>query len=166
MDDSIEVFMEDYTNSLKDVKKDAFPISLTYHPGKMVSDEKVFLNISSHVSTKDTKKLIEAHGCLMVLAWILFANVGMFTAKFCKKILPGKQILKADIWFRAHQGCMILAIMLSLAGASILWVDRGVKPLKLDNLKNNPHSALGMAVICTAVVQPVMAFFRPSPKNN
>ena len=151
-----------------DLDKDAYPVTLAMHNAKhaMVSEEKVFLNISSHISTKDTKPLIRAHGCLMVLAWILFANVGMFTSKFCKKILPGKQILKADVWFRVHQGCMTLALILSIAGATILWVDRGVKPLKLENLKNNPHSALGMVVICAAVIQPVIAFFRPSPNNK
>ena len=153
-------------SSWDDLQKDGFPIALTMHTEKMVSEEKVFLNISSHVDTKDTKAIIRAHGCLMVLAWILFANVGMFTAKFCKKIFPGKQILKADIWFRIHQGCMTLALVLSLAGASLLWVDRGVKPLKLESLKINPHSALGMAVICIAVVQPVIAFFRPSLDNK
>ena len=146
--------------------ENSFPVALALHTAKVVSEEKVLLNISSQATSKDTRAIIQAHGCLMVLAWILFANIGMFTAKFCKKMLPRMKIFGADVWFRIHQLCMSMVITLSMAGASILWVDRGVEPLQWDNIKNNPHSALGMAAICIGLIQPVIAFFRPSPDHK
>ena len=59
-----------------------------------------------------------------------------------------------------------MVVLLSIAGFVVIWIDRGITPLKWDSIKHNPHSALGMTVICLALVQPVVAFFRPSPNHK
>ena len=141
-----------------------FPYSPSYHQkSKVISANKIFLNVSSHIKTKGGRAAVRAHGCMMVISWILLINVGMFTAKFCKKMLPETKILGAQVWFRIHQGCMFAGIAFSLIAVAVLFADRGIEPLKWAAVKINPHSALGLTAICLGLIQPIIALLRPKP---
>ncbi|PFX26311.1 putative ferric-chelate reductase 1 [Stylophora pistillata] len=73
--------------------------------------------------------LVQAHGCLMVIAWIGFASIGMFIARHMKVLFGQKVLLGTKMWFTE-------------AGA---------------------HPITGILVLVLAVIQPIMAAFRPHP---
>ena len=58
---------------------------IQYHTATGLTGEKVNLGDFSQVSG-DKATLVKLHACLMVIAWLLFANVGTFWARYCKDL--------------------------------------------------------------------------------
>ena len=56
-------------------------------------------------------------------------------------------------------------VLLTLIGFIVIVVDKGGEPLKIENVKLNSHPAFGLIVLLTALIQPLMAAFRPSPAH-
>ena len=73
-------------------------------------------------------------------------------------MLQGKQILKADVWFRIHQICMVLAVTFSLAGIIPILIEKKLEPIKDQKY----HPLLGLTVLVVAFIQPIIAFLRPA----
>jgi len=105
----------------------------------------------------DKGTLIKLHASFMVLSWLLFANLGTFVARYCKNIFMNKQIKGADVWFRIHQTCMTLCVLLCVAGVIPVIIDKKLKPIADEKL----HPLLGLTVLIIAFLQPIIAFFRP-----
>ena len=106
----------------------------------------------------------QVHGSLMILAWVMFASIGMLTARYGKVIdknLAGKQI-----WFRVHQLCMIMTWILTVSSVIIIFIEKGTDPLKWSSIKNNAHSLIGLITSILCFIQPFMAFVRPDPDHD
>ena len=71
-----------------------------------------------------------------------------------------------DLWFRLHQLFMSFTVLSTIAGIVVIAIDRGNAPLSLEQVKKNPHPALGMVCIITAFIQPLMALLRPHPESD
>jgi hypothetical protein len=78
---------------------------------------------------------------------------------FVNLYLQGRQLLGKDAWFRLHQLCMSLALILTLVGLIPLLVDKGVEPLT----EGVAHAIVGLVTVLLGFVQPVLAFFRCAP---
>jgi len=50
--------------------------------------------------------------------------------------------------------------ILSVTSIIIILSDKGLEPLGLERVKENPHAAIGLASFLLAFIQPFMAFFR------
>nr|XP_022294927.1 putative ferric-chelate reductase 1 homolog [Crassostrea virginica] len=74
--------------------------SLQYHKERSVSGEKVDLQSNVVVVEEPPSRLLLIlHGVFMVLAWMFFAPVGIFTAKFFR---TNKAICGQKLWFQVN----------------------------------------------------------------
>ena len=110
-------------------------------------------------STSNSKTLILIHGAFMIVAWIGAASIGIFAAKFMRKLWAGKQLFGKDIWFIVHQFVMSLAWVLTIAAVIIIIVD-------VRAWRTSVHSVVGIITTVLCFVQPFMAIFRPAPESE
>lgn len=109
---------------------------------------------------KDSSKT-SAHGALMVIAWIGFASLGIFMARYMKVAFGDKEMLGTKIWFTFHRSFMLLTVVLTIISVILVFVDVGGW-----SYGAGAHSYTGIIVVLLAVIQPIMALFRPSPGDE
>ena len=61
---------------------------------------------------------------------------------------------------------MSCTVLSTIAGIVVIAIDRGSVPLSLEQVKKNPHPALGLVCVITAFIQPLMALLRPHPESD
>uniref|UniRef100_A0A8C1I7X6 Ferric-chelate reductase 1b n=1 Tax=Cyprinus carpio TaxID=7962 RepID=A0A8C1I7X6_CYPCA len=88
--------------------------------------------------------LMKYHGAFMLIAWTSTVSAGVIMARYFKPNWPERNILGQKVWFQvgaldSNQYC-------------ILYPQRA-----------GIHPYLGCVVMALAVIQPVMALFRPAP---
>ena len=93
-----------------------------------------------------------AHGSLMTLAWGLLLPAGSLVPRCWKAALPDGK------WYRLHRNVQVLGVLLSVAG---LVVSIAMNHPMAGHF-NSLHKALGLAVSIAALVQPLLAVFRPA----
>lgn len=106
-----------------------------------------------------TRNWIMVHGSFMIVAWVGATSIGVFSARFMKKLWIGKQVFGKDIWFIVHQVSMSLTWILTISAVIIIWIDVG-------EWKTSPHSLLGIIATSLCFIQPLTAFFRPAPTDD
>jgi len=111
--------------------------------------------------TKPSATNVIVHGCLMVIAWICFASSGIFIARFTRPLGGDESCLGKRIWFQSHRVCMVTALLLTIAGIIVIFVHK-----KAWSEGAGAHPILGLVVSLLAVVQPIMAAFRPHPDEE
>lgn len=106
-----------------------------------------------------SQTLLMLHGSFMIIAWIGATSIGVFSARFMKRVWIGKQLFGKDIWFVVHQFLMCLTWILTIAGVIIIWIDEG-------EWDTTTHSLLGIVATVLCFLQPIVGFFRPAPDND
>ena len=148
---------------------------------KIAAAEPVSLKNVSTVGLK-SDLLVKLHGLFMLVAWLGCAGAGMMMARYFKQtwkvkifvikteshllLFQGKPIFGADRWFQAHRVFMVSAVILTLAAVVLIVAEVGVSPLGLQHLKKNAHPAIGLVCVILALIQPIMAAFRPHPGDD
>lgn len=107
---------------------------------------------------KVSRTLILLHGCFMIVAWIGSTSIGIFSARYFKKIWGGKQLFGKDIWFVVHHAAMSLTWLLTISAVTIIWIELG-------EWRTSPHSVLGIIATVLCFIQPFTAFVRPGPND-
>ncbi|XP_056017910.1 putative ferric-chelate reductase 1 isoform X2 [Ostrea edulis] len=113
--------------------------------------------------------LIKVHACLMILAWIFCTGVGLVFARFYKPVWSERTILGLKVWFQFHRGLMVTTLVLTLVGFIIIFVEvNGYSQISapMDKTYLKSHPILGIIVTILVVINPVMALFRPGPKDK
>jgi hypothetical protein len=142
--------------------------TVSYHTntGRIAAEKPVSLATVQNIGSK-SELLIQLHGVLLVVAWLGCGGTGMLLARYYKKTWVGRKITGKDPWFVLHRILMILTVSLSLLALVFAAVFLGgFDSLAWSNVKNNPHPATGMAVLVLALLNPVMAIFRPHPGTS
>ena len=116
------------------------------------------------VSDKQIK--FEVHGILMLIAWGLFAPLGLVVARYGKPA-AAPAALKASAtdaappapappatWFVVHRACMYSAVVITLV-ASIISLST------VEEHVNDAHKKIGVILTSVMLIQPVNAYFRP-----
>jgi len=140
--------------------------NLNYHSDKVVSAKPLNLKSFKSVELQAKGWMAQIHGFLMILAWMGSAASGMMLARYFKKTWRSVRPFDKDLWFRLHQLFMSFTVLSTIAGIVVIAIDRGNAPLSLEQVKKNPHPALGMVCIITAFIQPLMALLRPHPESD
>ena len=99
----------------------------------------------------------------MIIAWLASAPYGMLMARYYKQTWISVKPFGKDLWFRVHQVCMGLVVILTFLSFFIMLAVKKGAPFDPEALRINPHAAVGVACVAGAVVQPIMAYFRPHP---
>jgi len=123
------------------------------------SPEKVQVDdIGTLSAQKEGPEMIQAHGCLMVIAWVGFASIGIFMARYMKVAFGEKVLLGTKMWFTFHRSLMILTVLFTIVSIIIIFVHAG-----RWTKEAGAHPITGIIVLVLAVIQPIMALFRPHP---
>lgn len=106
--------------------------------------------------------LAKIHGCFMVLAWLGFASIGITTARFFKKSLPG-EICGKPSWFAIHRFCMASVVVLFVLATIFIFVHARRYIAPSEGSIKFTHAILGTLVVVLGLVNVIMALFRPHP---
>uniref|UniRef100_A0A8C2GLT1 Ferric-chelate reductase 1b n=2 Tax=Cyprinus carpio TaxID=7962 RepID=A0A8C2GLT1_CYPCA len=102
--------------------------------------------------------LIKYHGAFMLIAWTSTVSAGVIMARYFKPDWPERNILGQKVWFQLHRMLMTITVLLTLVGFVLPFMYRGGW-----SKRAGIHPYLGCVVMTLAVIQPVMALFRPAP---
>jgi len=113
------------------------------------------------------KSVFLTAGCLMVFAWMFCASIGIFLARFYKPVWPNSKVCSEKVWFTFHRTCMVLAVLFCAAGFIVIFVEVQ-EWSELDGHTNwqKAHPYLGCIVTFLALLNPIMAVFRPHPEDK
>ncbi|XP_012938630.1 ferric-chelate reductase 1 [Aplysia californica] len=137
-----------------------------------VSSKKIsFLSVNE--VTKGTYSyyniLVKAHGSIMIVAWIIFANSGTFVARRGRSLLAGVKPGGKDAWFQVHRFTMSMTAFLTVVGFIIIVVhSQGhlLIPQGDGYYYRMLHSPLGLLLLVLTLVNASMATFRPEPSSS
>lgn len=109
-------------------------------------------------------KMARAHAILMMIAWMICANIGVVTARHYKPLWPDSTIQGKAVWFQVHRFMMVAALLLTSLGIILIFV-------AVDGFSSNAgaHPYIGLVVTGLTFYNPVLAFYRPagnSPKRK
>ncbi|CAK9291487.1 unnamed protein product [Gordionus sp. m RMFG-2023] len=111
--------------------------------------------------------LTKLHGIFMLIGWIFLVSVATLYARHLKLFCPQKTYCGGlKLWFVIHRSFNILAVILIIIATILIFVRiRGwsYNPLYLPNKVPLAHSITGILAIIFAVIQPIIAYFRPHP---
>jgi len=155
------------TENFRDLDKEWFLLgaigplsgnSIGEHNKRQASSSKIIVTQGGDVRGDGIQTNILVHGILMTLAWILFAFVGLFTARYMRQVWEPTELLGKKAWFTVHRTLMTITVLLTVAATILIFVHR-----KGWSSNAGRHPYCGIIAIAFAVVQPIMAAFRPHP---
>ncbi|XP_076462807.1 putative ferric-chelate reductase 1 [Babylonia areolata] len=138
------------------------------HTYRSVSSHKVSLRaVGSFETQKLSDALIHAHGCLMMIAWLTVTSIGVIIARHYKGLLQGTQLRGKDVWFQVHRVLMALCVLLTVSGVVIIFVEVGGyrEITSRTDMFSLMHPILGLIVTALAILNPIIALFRPTPSS-
>ncbi|XP_060081001.1 putative ferric-chelate reductase 1 homolog [Ylistrum balloti] len=106
---------------------------------------------------------------LMIIAWILCTGIGIVAARYYKPVWTATNVMGQRIWFQIHRTCMVTALVLTLIGFVIIFVEAGgySQIPKIEGKEYlQAHPPLGIIVTILAIINPIMSIFRPGPKDE
>ncbi|KAH3870769.1 hypothetical protein DPMN_033959 [Dreissena polymorpha] len=131
----------------------------------LVSDQVADFQAIQEIGGTSTKiTLIKVHGILMVIAWMLLASFGIFSARFYKDVWPeGFEWCSQKRWFVIHRACMVTVFLLTAASFVVIFVYvKGYAQITGSNFEKS-HPIIGIVVMALTLINPIMALFRPHP---
>ncbi|KAL4635095.1 putative ferric-chelate reductase 1 isoform X1 [Arapaima gigas] len=105
--------------------------------------------------------IMKFHGVFMLIAWMTTASTGVIFARYFKHDWPSSALFGQAVWFQVHRTLMILTLLLCALGFIFPFVYRGGW-----SRRAGAHPYLGCIVMALAVLQPLMAAFRPPPDST
>ncbi|XP_076331986.1 putative ferric-chelate reductase 1 homolog [Tachypleus tridentatus] len=129
------------------------------HVERVVSKNPVNLTLITVVAGGQVPLFIKLHGTFMVVAWIGFVSLAILMARYYKQVWQAKTLCMVKIWFAIHRFLMLLSLSLMIVGFVLIFVHvEG-----WSQVAPNPHPILGCVTTGLALIQPIMALFRPKP---
>ncbi|XP_049736234.1 ferric-chelate reductase 1 [Elephas maximus indicus] len=100
--------------------------------------------------------LLKVHGALMFVAWMTTASIGVLIARFFKPVWSKTFFFGEAAWFQVHRMLMITTSALTCVAFVLPFMYRGGWSRHAGY-----HPYLGCMVMTLAVLQPLLAAFRP-----
>lgn len=111
--------------------------------------------------SSSNKTNIIVHGSLMIIAWMCFAATGMFIARYTKPVAKDSTLFGEKVWFQCHRICMVLTLLLTVISFIIIFAH-----IKGWSESAKAHPVTGCITTLLAIIQPIMAAFRPHPDGD
>ncbi|XP_072173088.1 putative ferric-chelate reductase 1 [Diadema setosum] len=146
-------------------KANSFSGSIGFHQNfYCVSEDLVLANSTSAEAEEESPVLMQIHGCLMIIAWMGFASIGITVARFFKPMWPNSTLCGEKVWFSIHRTCMLSAFGLFIMGFIIIFVHVGGIIGRNEEVgRLFAHTICGILATACGVINPIMAIFRPHP---
>uniref|UniRef100_A0A2K5KKF7 Ferric-chelate reductase 1 n=1 Tax=Cercocebus atys TaxID=9531 RepID=A0A2K5KKF7_CERAT len=100
--------------------------------------------------------LLKVHGALMFVAWMTTVSIGVLVARFFKPVWSKAFFLGEAAWFQVHRMLMFTTTALTCIAFVLPFIYRGGWSRRAGY-----HPYLGCIVMTLAVLQPLLAVFRP-----
>ena len=112
--------------------------------------------------------LSNAHGTVMVIAWITFASTGILFARYGRLLYFGAhtKFLGELIWFQIHRFALCMAAVSTLLGFFLILAELQGQWVDLNSGHLTAHSILGVIIVCCAQIQVWMSLFRCHPNTR
>ncbi|CAF3295564.1 unnamed protein product [Rotaria socialis] len=109
-----------------------------------------------------------AHGTVMILAWMVFASTAVLFARYGRRLRFGSndELFGEKIWFQVHRLIACLTTVLTLLGFFFILVFAAGGWVESDEQPAFQHSVLGGIIVCCALLQAWMALFRCHPDGS
>jgi len=103
-----------------------------------------------------------AHGALMFTAWGILVPLAVLSAvnKNNLSFFQDVKVMGMPLWFATHRTFNYLAVMLTIIGFFI-----AIDMTNVDHFSFT-HAKIGLVVFIFALLQPVIAYFRPHPPKK
>uniref|UniRef100_A0A8D0MX58 Ferric-chelate reductase 1 n=1 Tax=Sus scrofa TaxID=9823 RepID=A0A8D0MX58_PIG len=99
--------------------------------------------------------ILKVHGALMFVAWMTTVSIGVLIARFFKPVWP-KPLFGDAAWFQVHRGLMLTTSAFTFIAFLLPFIYR-----RGWNWHAGYHPFLGCTVMILAVLQLLLAAFRP-----
>nr|CAH8876255.1 unnamed protein product [Trichobilharzia regenti] len=109
--------------------------------------------------------IAKTHGCLMVLAWVLCASIGIILARYYKDVWPNSGLLGERVWFQSHR--ILQGICVGLTCISIILIFIYCEGYsQATAYPYYIHPILGLIVFSLALINPFIALCRCNPAHE
>ncbi|CAG5120773.1 unnamed protein product, partial [Candidula unifasciata] len=109
--------------------------------------------------------LVKAHGCLMVITWVLAASIGLTMARFFKKMWPDSKFGGVKIWFAVHRVAMVAAFVLGITAFILIFIQVKGYSETSGPAYMKAHPVLGIMVTALLFINPFMSLLRCAPDH-
>ncbi|CAF2646719.1 unnamed protein product [Rotaria sp. Silwood2] len=110
--------------------------------------------------------LLRAHGIIMLFIWMLFVPTGILIARYFRPSWPKRRLCATPVWFVIHQVVMVFAATMTLIAFTLILIFKRGTWVSQSLSREFAHSIMGLLVISTAIIQPVMAAVRCHPDHQ
>lgn len=131
----------------------------------IASPKKVNFNQYDNIGDRARYPLVKAHGCLMILAWVFFASIGLLMTKYYKTMWPNQRMYEQKYWFVAHFNCMAMVFLVTVIGIILIFIEADGWSIAPD-LPQRAHPILGIIIFICIIINPILALLRPSEDNK
>uniref|UniRef100_A0A0B7BD10 Cytochrome b561 domain-containing protein n=1 Tax=Arion vulgaris TaxID=1028688 RepID=A0A0B7BD10_9EUPU len=131
----------------------------------LASAERVDFSRSHDSHDRARYSLAKAHGCLMILAWIFFASIGLLLTKYYKPMWPNNRMFDHKYWFLGHFNCMATMFIITIIAIILIFVEAGGYSQAPD-LPQKAHPILGIIILICIIINPILALIRPSEESK
>ncbi|XP_002731698.1 ferric-chelate reductase 1-like [Saccoglossus kowalevskii] len=126
----------------------------------VASKSKIDLTQTTIVSAGTRNPGKKIHGLFMMLGWVICASSALILARYYKPMWPNTKIFGKPIWFQVHRALMVSATICTCAGFIAIFITVGGW---VTSILENVHAVIGIIVTALALINPIMALFRPGP---
>ncbi|XP_041360085.1 putative ferric-chelate reductase 1 [Gigantopelta aegis] len=131
----------------------------------LVSPGKISLQRNADVSGRASYPLVKAHACLMIMAWIFCASIGLLLTKYYKPMWPNKRFYDTRYWFLGHFNLMAFCFLLVVIAFILIFIEAGGYSNAPD-LPQKAHPILGIIIFVCILINPIIALIRPSEDHK
>ncbi|XP_062597599.1 ferric-chelate reductase 1-like [Saccostrea cucullata] len=129
----------------------------------IVSSEPVDLQKHSNIQGKAVYFLVKVHGCLMVIAWVCLASIGIIAVRYYKTVWLEETCMRERIWYQSHKFCMITLFLCVMVGIILIFVEiQGYSQIDGKTF-HQAHPIMGLIVTLFTIANPIIAILRPLP---
>ena len=114
---------------------------------------KLMVSLLLFIKQNKILKISLIKGCLMVIAWVLFATTGILIARYYRFLAPNSEICGVSLWFVLHRLIMLVSTSLSIAGFLIILSQLNWNWVSMNNKYIFSQSIFGIVAIGISVLQ-------------
>jgi hypothetical protein len=109
--------------------------------------------------------LVKAHGCLMLIGWMMCASTAILLAKYYKRMWPNSRLCGVEVWFAVHRGLMIACLVCTVIAFILIFVHVGGYS-KMPDYPEKAHPPLGICVMILCLLNAILAIFHCKPTSR
>ncbi|XP_046544580.1 putative ferric-chelate reductase 1 homolog [Haliotis rubra] len=127
-----------------------------------MSDVMVNFQAYATYTGSSMSKEYQAHGALMIVAWMLFAGLATVIARHYKDLYEDSMFCGTKIWFQLHRAIAVSILVMTVISFIIIFV----KVDKLSEGAGRNHAIVGIAVGVAVCLQILGGLVRPGGDSS